>query len=92
MDAVPVPPTLTALASARRLLAEAATDAADLSRTATAIAAATDWRSRAADGFRGASARLRDELDALDRLIALSDGDLAARQCAEVSAMVERWS
>ncbi|MFT4213205.1 MAG: hypothetical protein QM622_00290 [Microbacterium sp.] len=88
MNALTESPTLSALHEARRLLARAISDAADLRRRVAAIAAATDWRSRAADGYRAALADLAADVDTLMRLIDASDGDLAARELVETARLI----
>jgi len=84
MDALVRSPAVAALAAARRLIAIAEADVADVRRRAAALAAATDWRARAADDYRSSVAGLGDALDALLTSIRCTDGDLAAIERAEV--------
>lgn len=71
------PATLAALAAARRLLHEAREDAVILRHRVAALADATDWRARSADGYRAGIALLSGDLDALLRVIDGFDADLA---------------
>lgn len=64
--------TVAGLDSARALLSAARADAADLHRRVAALATATAWQARAAEGYRTALDRLAGDLA---RLVALIDSD-----------------
>lgn len=80
MDPDACPPSSSALARARHLLALAGSDAADLRRRVRALAADTDWQARAADDYRTALAELASAYDRAALLIALADDDAGAAQ------------
>lgn len=91
MDPLADSPTMAALAQARRILADALVDATDLRRRLAAIAAATDWRSRATEDYRRGVATLEDEFERLTRYIEMADDGLAWAQNDEVSRTLARW-
>lgn len=80
MDPLPPSPTMIALASARRLLADAGLELLAVRRRVEVLADATEWRSRATAGYRAGVATLADELDRLVRLLDMSDAELISAQ------------
>ena len=71
-----------AVASARETLWRAQDDLDAIRRRAEEIGPATDWRGRAADGYRRALGTFIDDLGDLSRTIAACDGVLAdAQRC-----------
>lgn len=92
MDPLADSPTHAALGAARRLLHDASIDAAVLRHRAEALADATDWRSRATDGYRAGIAALADDLARLVRLIGVSDEQAADAQHAPAGIALRRWS
>lgn len=84
------PSTAAALGAARVLLHDAHADAAAVRLRADALANATDWRSRATDGYRAGVAALVDDLTRLVRLIHLADGEVAGALRDPVRAVILR--
>lgn len=73
---------LRALADARRILADAQSDALTLRRQVAGLADDTDWRARATAAYRAAMVELIDDVSRLAARIGASDDDLAVVQRA----------
>ncbi len=91
MDPIAPSPTLTALGSARRLLADAARELLAVRRRAEVLVDATDWHARATGGYRAGVSALADDLAALIRLLDVSDADLTQAQHAERVGSMAQW-
>lgn len=73
----PPTPAAAELGLARDRLGRAAAEVEELRARARALAAATDWRSRAAEGFRSRMTELIGLIDRLADRIALADSECA---------------